>query len=253
MNNKSRLYYSNKEYLAYNKNSPKNSNKYGLIFLGGFKSDMNGTKAMALNDFALKNNYDLLRFDYFGHGESSGEFIDGTIGLWLENTLAIIDEIASDKPQILIGSSLGGWLMLLAAIARPKKFIGLIGLAVAPDFTEELIWDFLSNKQKEEIEVKGQVDFANEFCEDPYPISLKLITEARKHLLLNSDIKIEVALHLLHGMEDKDVPYSTSIRVAEKLKGKDVKIHLIKDAGHGLSRPEDLEFIYKTIFALSSK
>lgn len=253
MNKKSKLYYSNKEYLAYNKNSPKDSNKYGLIFLGGFKSDMNGTKATYLNDFAIKNNYDLVRFDYFGHGESSGKFIDGTIGLWLENAVAIIDELALDKPQILIGSSMGGWIMLLAAILRPKNIVGLIGLAAAPDFTEELIWNVLSSKQKEGIEEKGKINFSNEFCEDAYPISLKLITEARNHLLLNSEIPIELPICLIHGMMDKDVPYSTSIRIAEKLIGNDIKVHLIKDAGHGLSRTEDLEFISNVINDLIKK
>jgi pimeloyl-ACP methyl ester carboxylesterase len=253
MNKKSRLYYSNKEYLAYNKNSPKNSNKYGIIFLGGFKSDMHGTKATYLNDFAIKNNYDLIRFDYFGHGESSGEFIDGDIGLWLENTLTVIDELAIDKPQILIGSSMGGWMMLLAAMARPKNIVGLIGLAAAADFTEELIWNVLSTQQKEEIKAKGKINFSNEFCEDDYPISLKLITEARNHLLLNNQIPIELPVYLIHGMMDKDVPYSTSIRIAEKLIGNDIKVHLIKDAGHGLSRTEDLEFISNVINDFAKK
>jgi pimeloyl-ACP methyl ester carboxylesterase len=253
MTNKSRLYYSSKEYLAYNKNSPQNANKYGLIFLGGFKSSMNGTKAQALNEFSIKNNYDLVRFDYFGHGESSGQFIDGSIGLWLENTLAVIDNLVEDKPQILIGSSMGGWLMLLAAIARPQKIAGLIGLAAAPDFTEELIWDHLTLKQKNIIEEKGKVEFSNEFCDDPYPISLKLITDARNHLLLNKEMEIKIPVHLIHGMEDTDVPYLTAIRIAEKIATKKVNVNLIKDAGHGLSRIEDLEIIYKTIFEMTDK
>jgi pimeloyl-ACP methyl ester carboxylesterase len=247
MNNESRLYYSNKEYLAYNKYSPKNSNKLGLVFLSGFKSDMNGTKALAIARFAEENNYDLIRFDYFGHGNSSREFLDGSIGEWLENSLTIIDKLTEDKPQILIGSSMGGWIMLLAAMARPNKFAGLIGLAAAPDFTEELIWDCLSDEQRQKIEKEKVIDFNNEFCDEPYPISLKLIMEARNHLLLNKEIAIDIPVRLIHGMDDKDVPYLTSIRIAEKITGSDVHVSLIKNAGHRLSQASELAVIYKTI------
>ena len=113
---------------------------------------MNGTKAQAIDKYAKRNDYDFIRFDYYGHGQSSGDFIDGTIGMWLDNTLEIIDKLTDDKPQILIGSSMGGWIMLLAALARPKKIAKLIGLAAAPDFSENLIWNCLSPKQKEIIE-----------------------------------------------------------------------------------------------------
>ncbi len=251
MNNESRLFYFNKEYLAYNKYSSKNSNnKPGLIFLGGFKSDMSGTKAEAIAGFAKEHDYDLIRFDYFGHGKSSGKFIDGTIGLWLENSLTIIDQL-TNKPQILIGSSMGGWMMLLAALARPEKIVGLVGLAAAPDFTEELIWEFLSYEQKQKIEEDKMIDFNNEFCDEPYPISLQLIKEARAHLLLNKEeIPIHSPIRLIHGMDDKDVPYSTSIRIAEQVTSRDVSVNLIKNAGHRLSQPEELEVIYKTILSM---
>ena len=244
----SKLLYSNKEYLIYNKYCAKNKdNKPGVIFLGGFKSDMNGTKAKAIAVHAEKNNYNLIRFDYFGHGESSGNFTNGTISQWLENTLTIIDQLTEDKPQIIIGSSMGGRLMLLAALARPKKIVGLIGLAAAPDFTEELIWDLMTPKQKEIVQKDGVVDFSNEFCEDAYPISLKLVTDARQHLLLNKKIPINVPVDLIHGMNDKDVPYNTSIRIAEQLTSEDVNIHIIKKAGHRLSEIDELEVVYKTI------
>ena len=247
MTNYQKLYHSNQDsFTAYHKISAKQNNKPGLIFLSGFKSDMNGNKAKAIAEYALKNEHDLIRFDYSGHGNSSGEFIDGTIGLWLENTLNIIDQL-TDKPQILIGSSMGGWIMLLAALARPEKIAGLIGLAAAPDFTEELIWNQLSSAQMDLILKNKQVDFNNEFCDDPYPISLELILDARKHLLLNNEIHLEMPIHLIHGMADKDVPYQTSIRIAEKITGKNVQIHLLKNAGHGLSGPQELEVIYGVI------
>ncbi len=247
MNNYQKLYHANQEtFTAYHKISAKQNNKPGLIFLSGFKSDMNGTKAQAIKKYAEKNDLDLILFEYSGHGNSSGKFIDGTIGLWLKNTLDVIDQL-TDKPQILIGSSMGGWIMLLAALARPEKIIKLIGIAAAPDFTEELIWNQLSIEQKNLIQKNKQIDFSNEFCDDAYPISLELIEEARNHLLLDKEIPIDIPIHLIHGMEDKDVPYSTALRIAEKLTSTNVTIHLLKNAGHGVSKPEELEFIYKVI------
>jgi len=245
------LSYSNKEYLIYNQYCAKYpDNKPGLIFLGGFKSDMNGTKAMAITEYAKKNNYDLIKFDYFGHGESSGKFIDGTISIWLENTLMVIDQLVKNKPQILIGSSMGGWLMLLAALARPEKIAGLVGLAGAPDFTEELIWDEMTIEQRRTIEKDGIADFSNEFCQDSYPIALNLILDARKHLLLDKAIPINVPVRLIHGMSDEDVPYSTAIRIIERLTSQDAQLHLIKNAGHRLSEAKELEVIYKVITEL---
>ena len=240
----------NKDYLAYNKYSANNNNKPGLIFLGGFKSDMNGTKALAFEKYAKKNNLDYIRFDYTGHGESSGEFIDGTIGAWLKNTLTIIDKVADNKSQILIGSSMGGWIMLLAALKRPERIAALLGLASAPDFTEELIWNKMTDSQKEEMATKGQVDFSNEFCTDAYPISSKLILEARNHLLLNKQIPLNIPIRLVHGMDDKDVPYNTSIRTAQQVTSNNAQVHLLKGAGHRLSQAHELDFIYKELDAL---
>lgn len=243
-----KLYLSNQDnFLAYRKYSAKNPKKYGIIFVGGFKSDMNGTKAAAISEYAIKNNYNFVRFDYSGHGYSSGEFIDGTIGAWLEDTLKIIDLVSENQPQILIGSSMGGWIMLLAALARPDKIAGLIGLAAAPDFTKELILNCLNESQKEELNKNGYINYSNEFCEDAYPISQNLILDGNRHLLLDKPIKINLPIRLIHGMEDKDVPFTTSIRLAEKLISKDVQIKLIKNSGHRLSKEEDLNIIYQTI------
>ena len=180
------------------------------------------------------------------HGNSSGEFTDCSIDIWLKNTLRVIDEL-TDKPQILIGSSMGGWLMLLAAMVRPHRVAGLVGLAAAPDFTEELIWDYMTSTQKEKILKDKIIDFSNEFCEDSYPISHKLIEESRQHLLLSKKLALEMPIHLIHGMEDKDVPYKVAIRIAEAVSSNNVKIHLLKGAGHRLSEPNELEFIYQII------
>lgn len=248
MNDYQKLYISNQDtFLAYQKYQAKQTNKYGLIFLGGFKSDMNGTKAKAISEYAEENDYDFIRFDYFGHGQSSGNFIDGTIGTWLNNTLEIIDNLTDNKPQILIGSSMGGWIMLLSALARPKKIAKLIGLAAAPDFTENLIWNHLSNAQKELIEKDGEFFFSNEFCEDAYPISFNLIKDGRKNLLLNHKIALDIPIHLIHGMNDKDVPYNTSIKIAEQVISTKVEIQLLKQSGHRLSSAGELEVIYQAI------
>jgi pimeloyl-ACP methyl ester carboxylesterase len=242
-----KLYHSNQEsFTAYHKISAKQTNKLGIIFLGGFNSDMNGTKAQNFAQYALEQDYDFIRFDYFGHGISSGKFEEGTIGQWLEDSLRVIDQL-TDKPQILIGSSMGGWLMLLAALARPNKIAGLIGLATATDFTEDLIWEKFTTKQKEEILREKQIHFANEFCSDPYLITLNLIEEARNHLMLDKPININIPVHLFHGMNDQDVPYQTSLKIAERLTGKDVDIHLIKNAGHRLSEANELAKIHQTI------
>ncbi|MCT4635939.1 MAG: alpha/beta hydrolase [Rickettsiales bacterium] len=246
MNNYKKLHHKDGSFSTYQQVHAKQNNEQGILFLSGFKSDMNGTKAQALSKYAKENNLDLTLFEYSGHGNSSGEFIDGTIGLWLENTLNVID-LLTDKPQILVGSSMGGWIMLLAALARPERVSSLIGLAAAPDFTEELIWDYLNLEQKDDLLKNKKIDFSNEFCDTPYPISLNLITEARNHLLLDKEIPLDIPIHLIHGMNDKDVPYQTTIRIAEKLTSNDVNVHLIKEAGHGLSRPQDLEFIYEII------
>lgn len=241
-----KLHHKDGSFTTYQQIHAKQGNKQGIIFLSGFKSDMNGTKAQALSKYAKKNDLDLTLFEYSGHGNASGKFIDGTIGLWLENTLNVIDHL-TDKPQILVGSSMGGWIMLLTALARPERISSIIGLAAAPDFTEELIWDYLTQEQKDILLKDKQIDFSNEFCDNPYPISLELIMEARNHMLLDKEIPLNMPIHLIHGMEDKDVPYQTSIRIAQKVTSNNVNIHLIKDAGHGLSRPQDLEFIYDII------
>jgi pimeloyl-ACP methyl ester carboxylesterase len=232
-------------YIAYRKTEGK-KNKPMVIFLGGFMSDMTGDKATALEKFCLEKGYGFIRFDYIGHGQSSGEFTDGTIGIWRENVLSVIDELTSD-PLVLIGSSMGGWLMLLAALERPKHIKGLIGIASAPDFTENLIWEKMSDEIKAELKATGIHRLKSEYGESPYPITLNLIEEARNHLVLHDKININCPVRLIHGMEDEDVPSSLSVKLGEQLTTENMCVHLIAKGNHRMSTPENIQMICNTL------
>ena len=234
------------EYIAYHQLNSKLNRAVGIIFLSGFKSDMTGTKATALEQFCYEQELGYVRFDYSGHGRSSGNFIDGTIGRWRQDVLTVIDNLAF-KHTILVGSSLGGWLMLLAAMARPQKVKGLIGIAPAPDFTETLIWDKLKKSEKADLVENGVIHLPSEYCSDNYPITYKLIEEAREHLLLGHKIPIHCPVTLLHGMKDKDVPYTVSLQLAEQLKSEQVKLVLLKDGDHRMSEPAQLAELFKCV------
>jgi pimeloyl-ACP methyl ester carboxylesterase len=223
----------------------------GLIFLGGFASDMTGTKATALETFAESRGQAFVRFDYFGHGSSSGEFAAGTIGRWRDDALAVLDSLTSG-PQILIGSSMGGWIMLLAALARPERVAGLIGIAAAPDFTEELVWKKLPPPVLDQLRRTGRWHEPSRYGPD-LPITLGLIEDGRRHLLLERPIDVRCPVRLLHGMEDPDVPWRWALRIAEKLAAKDVVVTLVKDGDHRLSRDEDLRRIEATVAELSAR
>jgi pimeloyl-ACP methyl ester carboxylesterase len=211
----------------------------GLVFLGGFMSDMTGTKASALQDYAIRRGRAFLRFDYLGHGESSGDFESGTIGRWAEDAVAVLDEL-SEGPQVLVGSSMGGWLMLLAALARPERVAGLVGIAAAPDFTEDLMWATFAPEVRETLERDGVYRQPSAYGEAPYAITRTLIEEGRRHLLLRAPIPLTCPVRLLHGMADPDVPWRLSPTLAERLESEDVEIHLVKKGDHRLSSPADL-------------
>lgn len=218
----------------------------GIIFLGGFRSDMTGTKAQALEAHCRKAGYPFVRFDYFGHGESSGKFTEGTIGRWVEDTITVLDEIA-EGPQILVGSSMGGWIMLLTTLARPDRIAGLIGIAPAPDFTEMLIWQRYSDDARETLQRDGVFFERSPYGEQPYPITLKLIEEGRQHLLLDRAIDISCPVHLLHGMQDDAVPWQHSLKISKNIASEKVVISYIKDGDHRLSREEDLDHLIRTV------
>jgi len=217
-----------------------NGNNPGVMFLGGFMSNMQGTKATALEKICRTTGRAFVRFDYSGHGKSSGEFSKGTIGSWLSDALLVFDS-CTDGPQILIGSSMGGWIMLLLALARPHKIKGLIGIAAAPDFTEDLLWKRFDSTTRAKIEKDGVYYERNDYGNEPYVITKELIEEGRNHLLLRQKISINQPVRLLHGMQDDSVPWMTAYKLSEKISSEDVRIVLIKDGVHSLSREEDLQ------------
>jgi pimeloyl-ACP methyl ester carboxylesterase len=223
----------------------------GLFWLGGFKSDMKGTKAAALSDWARQNGRACVRFDYSGHGESGGDFHSGTIGRWLEESLAVF-ETRARGPQVVIGSSMGGWisLLLLRALRRRKPMsasvAGLVLLAPAVDCTEALMWQHFPPKVKEEIEEKGVWERPSEYSE-PYPITRRLIEDGRRHLLLGAMIETGCPVRILQGVQDPDVPWNHAVELTSRLAQDDVVLTLVKDGDHRLSRPEDIERLIKAV------
>ncbi len=211
----------------------------GIVFLGGFMSDMTGTKAMVLEAFCRARGQAFLRFDYFAHGASSGAFAAATIGRWRDDALAVIDALTAG-PQILVGSSMGGWLMLLAALARPARVAALVGIAAAPDATEDLMWQRLSPAEQAAMRRDGAITVPSAYDPAGYLLPHRLIEEGRSHLVLRGAIALSCPVRLLHGMEDRDVPWQTSLRLAERLAGADVTLTLIKDGDHRLSSAADL-------------
>jgi pimeloyl-ACP methyl ester carboxylesterase len=224
----------------------------GLVWLGGFKSDMKGTKAQALSTWAETNGRACLRFDYSGHGESGGEFKDGTIGRWLEESLAVFEAFCRG-PQILIGSSMGGWIALLLArelkrrAAAAAPLAGMVLIAPAVDFTEELIWKRATADIKAEIETKGSWSRPSEYDDAPYIITKGLIEDGRNHLLLGGMIETGCPIRILQGKLDPDVPWQHAVELVSCLARDDVVLSLIKDGDHRLSRPEDIERLLAAI------
>jgi pimeloyl-ACP methyl ester carboxylesterase len=215
-------------------------------------SDMAGTKATALEAHARARGQAFLRFDYLGHGQSSGKFADGTIGRWADDAIAVIDTL-SEGPQILVGSSMGGWLMLLTALARPDRVAGLVGIAAAPDFTEDLMWAGFSDEIRETIIREGVYHEPSDYSDEPYTITRALIDEGRTHLLLRDTIGLTCPVRLLHGMDDTDVPWRVSVKLCDRLASDDVAVTLVKGGDHRLSEPDDLVRLRATLDSLSAK
>jgi len=220
----------------------------GLFWLGGFNSDMKGTKALALDAWAADKGRACVRFDYSGHGESGGRFIDGTIGRWLEESVAVFDRFCHG-PQVVVGSSMGGWMALLLAreVSRRRvgkngptgSLAGLVLIAPAPDFTEELMWKGFSPAIRREIEQTGVWLRPSEYGE-PYPITRALIEEGRNHLLLGGSIAVGCPVRILQGAQDPDVPWRHAFALAQRLPAEDVVLSVIQDGDHRLSRPQDI-------------
>ncbi len=219
----------------------------GLLWLGGFKSDMAGTKAVALDRWAAARRRNCVRFDYSGHGESGGKFTDGTISRWLEECIAVFDAYC-DGPQVVVGSSMGAWLgLLLARELHRRQSSGAASLAalvlVAPavDFTEELMWKRFSKEVKRKLKTDGVWERPSRYSDAPYPITSVLIEDGRRHLLLGGLIETRCPVRILQGVADPDVPWGHAVELVSRLAHDDVVLSLIKDGDHRLSRPEDIE------------
>ncbi len=205
----------------------------GVVFLGGFKSDMEGTKAIDLQDWARRTGRAFLRFDYSGHGQSSEAFTDGCIGDWAADARAVIEAL-TDGPQILVGSSMGGWISLLTARAIPERVAGLVTIAAAPDFTEDSMWAGFSDAQKAELAQNGQVALPSEYGE-PYIITAKLLEEGRQNLVLRDPLTLPFPVRFLQGTADVDVDMSVALRLLEHASGEEMRLTLVKGADHRFS------------------
>jgi pimeloyl-ACP methyl ester carboxylesterase len=224
----------------------------GLFWLGGFNSDMKGTKALALDEWAAQHGRAYVRFDYSGHGESGGSFAEGTIGQWLEDSLAVFERFCAG-PQVVIGSSMGGWMALLLArelAKRPREasLAGIVLIAPAPDFTEELMWKGFSPEIRQQIETTGVWLRPSPYGDGaPYPITRALIEEGRNHLLLGGSIDIGCPVRILQGRQDPDVPWQHAFALAHRLPAADVVLTMIQDGDHRLSRPQDIARIIAAV------
>src|SRR5436190_7571775 len=227
------------------------SSSPGLFWLGGFNSDMKGTKALALDAWAAEQGRACIRFDYSGHGESGGALIEGTVGRWLEESIAVFEQFCRG-PQVVIGSSMGGWMALLLAreVARREvsgaSLAGPVLIAPAPDFTEALMWNGFSPEIRREIETKGVWLRPSQYGE-PYPITRALIEEGRNHLVLGSAIDVGCPVRILQGAQDPDVPWQHAFAVAHRLPSDDVVLTMIQDGDHRLSRPQDIARIIAAV------
>jgi pimeloyl-ACP methyl ester carboxylesterase len=222
-----------------------------VVFCPGYKSDMAGQKATELAAFCAAHGQAFLRFDYSGHGTSDGRFEDGTIGRWLADALALIDALTTGK-LVIVGSSMGGWIALLLALARPDRVAALVGVAAAPDFTEGLMWEAMSFAERREVMERGMIMVPNPYG-GAYPVTRALIEDGRAHLLLSGPIALDCQIRLLHGQRDAEVPWETALRIAERVAAPDVRTTLIKDGDHRLSRPEDLALLCAVVGELVSQ
>ncbi|MEJ8476388.1 alpha/beta hydrolase [Roseibium algae] len=228
------------------------SGKVGLFWLSGFKSDMSGTKAVALAEYAASENLRCTRFDYSGHGLSSGAFEDGCVSDWLEQALAVFDRFCSGA-TVVVGSSMGGWLAMLLALARrdSKSLKGMVLIAPAADFTEELMWkQRFSDDIRETILRDGRWEQPSEYSADPYVITKKLIEDGRKHLILDKLLVSGCPVTILQGAQDQDVPWQHAQRLAEALPDDDVTFSLVPDGDHRLSRQQDIDLMLRSVKAL---
>ena len=222
----------------------------GIVFLGGFMSDMDGSKATALEAWARAQGRPFLRFDYSGHGQSSGDFRDGAIGDWAEDARAIIEAL-TEGPQVVVGSSMGGWIALLLARAVPERFAGFVGIAAAPDFTEDSFWEGFSPAARTELMEAGVIMVPSDYAE-PYPVTRRLIEEGRRNLVLRAPLALPFPVRLLQGTADTAVSVETALQLFDHVTGDDIRLTLVKGADHSFSTPACLAAIQAVIDEVSS-
>jgi pimeloyl-ACP methyl ester carboxylesterase len=222
----------------------------GIVFLGGFRSDMGGTKAVFLEDWARARGRAYLRFDYRGHGESSGSFEEGSIGDWADDAAEALARL-TEGPQVLVGSSMGGWIALLLARRMPGRVAALVGIAAAPDFTEDSMWEGFSEAQRRALLAEGRVALPSAYSDEPYVVTRRLIEEGRANLVLRQPLRIGCPVRLLQGTADEDVARSVALRLLDHLDGPDVRLTLVKGADHRFSSPRDLALVGRTLDALA--
>jgi len=221
----------------------------GVIFCGGYMSDMTGTKALSLEALCSDIGHSFLRFDYSGHGASGGLFKDGTISSWTQDALAVLDNITTG-PQILVGSSMGGWIALLVALERKNRVQGLVGIAPAADFTQRLLDKELTDEQLTAVHRDGLIKIKSPYAEEPYVFTKNLLEDGAKHRLLNRTIELNCPVRFLHGMQDDSVPWKYSLELANSLSSNDVEITLVKAGNHRLSEEGDIARLRKTVVDL---
>ena len=217
-----------------------------VVFLCGYGSEMTGTKARHLNRMCAEAGHAYLRFDYRGRGASSGRLEDGTIGSWTDDACEVLEAVAPG-PLILVGSSMGGWIMLLAARRLPERVRALVGVAAAPDFTEDGIWSRMPAGERETLASRGVVHVPSRYSDEPYPVTLRLIEDGRERLQLRDRIPLDCPVRLIHGYRDGDVPWQTSLRLASRLQSRDVTVEIVGDGDHRLSREADLARLARTL------
>ncbi|MCL7465018.1 alpha/beta hydrolase [Phaeovulum sp. NW3] len=214
----------------------------GIVFLGGFRSDKEGTKALALEAWARAQGRAFLRFDYSGHGQSGGDFLDGAIGDWFEDARDAITAL-TQGPQVLVGSSMGGWIALLIARAMPERIAGLVTIAAAPDFTEDSMWAGMDAPTRRKLEETGRIELPSDYSDDPYVITRRLINEGRNRLVLRSPLPLPFPVRMLQGTADADVPQDVALRLLAHADCPDMRLTLVKGADHRFSDPDCLRLI----------
>lgn len=218
----------------------------GVVFLGGFRSDMTGTKAQALEDWARAQGRAFVRFDYSGHGQSSGTFTDGCIGQWADDALAVLRDLTTG-PQVLVGSSMGGWIALLLAKRAAARVAGLVTVAAAPDFTEDAMWAGFDSAKRDRLMTQGHVEIPSEYDDGPYVITRQLITDGRDHLVLRDPLPLPMPVRLLHGTADTAVDMTVALRLLDHAQGPDIRLTVVKDADHRFSTPPCLALIAQAV------